>query len=96
MNEWISVNSTGFIPIAGLHSNQWSVRNVLFDVPESVRAFLELDVLPSGNNFAELYSESFIHLRGSSNWFKHDPKAHASRLQSFCLSIEELLNHSAS
>ena len=94
MNEWISVNSTGFTPIIGLHSNQWSVRNVLVDLPESIRVFLDLDVLPSGNNFAELYSESFIHLRGSSNWFRHDPKAHSSRLQSFCLSIQELLNRS--
>ena len=92
MKDWFAENSGGFVQIISHHSDHWSIRSVDIDIPPPIRAFLNLDVLSSGNNFSELYSDSFIHLRGSSNWFKHDAKSHFNRLKSFCLSFDELLN----
>ena len=91
MKDWYAENLNGFVPIVGYHSDHWSVQSIDVSLPPSIRAFLESDILPSGNNFSELYSDSFIHLRGSSNWFKHDAGTHSSRLKTFCLRFEELL-----
>lgn len=91
MIHWLEINMGQMIRVETLNSNHWSVNDTEIEFPESISRFLELDRLPSGNNFAEIYAESFIHLRGSSNWFKQDPKLHTERLDSFCQSFDALL-----
>jgi hypothetical protein len=91
MLNWLDVNKDRMIQIETLNSNHWSVQETDIDFPKPIRAFLEVDSLPTGKNFAEIYAGSFIHLRGASNWFKQDSKLHQERLNYFCHSFDALL-----
>jgi len=91
MLNWLEINMDRMMRVKTLNSNHWSVQEVSIEFPNSIRDFLELDRIPSGKNFAEIYGESFIHLRGASNWFKQDSSVHAERLNKFCNSFDALL-----
>jgi len=93
LHDWVAERSDVSRIITGLHSNSWKWAEDTPNVSDSLRDFLEIDSqLNNGTQFAELFDDTFLHLRAGSNW---DPKMrehHEYRLNSFVKFIDTELS----
>jgi hypothetical protein len=90
MHSWITKNLDGISVVKSNHSGQWSLETVHHKFPQEIVEFLEKDKLENGFQYSELYADTFIHLRGRSNWQRNNRKQHNQRIRNFCQSIEKI------
>lgn len=91
MNIWLSKTSAKTVKITGLHSGNWQWKSDAHDLPECLHPFLEFDAQSNqGNQFSELFLDSFLHMRAGSNWNGQATKDYERRRELFAHSINLL------
>ena len=92
---WIAKHREKAKRLGGLHSNDWRWDVDAPHIGKHLHDFLSLDArFNGGTQFCELFENSLLHLRASSNWMKERRNTFDERMRAFLRGMNALLTDS--
>lgn len=91
--HWLALNSGKAIAVRVLSSGHWQASEAPCEIPPALMSFLDHDRDPAtGMQYCEIVDDSFLHLRGGSNWMGQPLEEQARRRERLLSAFEEILH----